>query len=73
MPRSWFKTWVWTIGKSIWLTLPDEAGLYKSIFPYKGPNVRILIASNVIDNAAKMIFKIKQEWMNNERLQAALS
>jgi hypothetical protein len=30
-----------------------------------------LIASNVIDNAAKMIFKIKQEWMNNERLKAA--
>lgn len=71
MPRSWFKTWVWTIGKSIWLTLPDEDGAYKDIYPYKGPNVRILIASNVIDNAAKMVFKIKQEWMNNERLQAA--
>lgn len=71
MPRSWFKTWTWTIGKSIWLTLPDEENLYRSIYPYKGPNVRILIASNVIDNAAKMVFKIKQEWMNNERLQAA--
>lgn len=71
MPRSWFKTWVWTIGKSIWLTLPDEEGLFKDIYPHKGPDVRILIASNVIDNAAKMIFKIKQEWMQNERLQAA--
>jgi len=71
LPRSWFKTWVWTIGKSIWLTLPDELGLYKDIYPYKGPNIRILIASNVIDNAAKMIFKIKQEWMSNERLRAA--
>jgi hypothetical protein len=71
MPRSWIKTWTGTIGGAIWLTLPDEEGLYKSIYPYKGPNVRILVASNVIDNAAKMVYKIKQEWMNNERLKAA--
>lgn len=71
LPRSWFKTWVWTVGKSIWLTLPDEEGLYQEIYPYKGPNARILIASNVIDNAAKMIYKIKQEWMNNTRLKYA--
>ena len=71
LPRSWFKTWVATIAKSIWLTLPDEEGIYEKIFPYKGPNCRILIASNVIDNAAKMVHKIKDEWMNNERLKAA--
>ena len=71
MPRSWFKTWTWTIGKSIWLTLPDEEGLYTDIYPYKGPNCRILIASNVIDNAAKMVYKIKSEWMNNDRLKEA--
>ena len=71
LPRSWFKTWVGTIGKSIWLTLPDEEGLFKEIYPYKGANVRILIASNVIDNAAKMVHKIKSEWENNDRLKAA--
>lgn len=71
VPRSWFKTWVWTVGKSIWLTLPDEEGWYKDIYPYKGPDVRILIASNVIDNAAKMVNKIKEEWMTNERLRSA--
>ena len=71
VPRSWFKTWTLTIGKAIWLTLPDEDGLFKSIFPYKGPNARILIASNVIDNAAKMVNKIKSEWQNNDRLKAA--
>ena len=71
MPRSWFKSWVSTVGLSIWLTLPDEEGIFKSIFPYRGSNVRILIASNVIDNAAKMIHKIKSEWENNERLRAA--
>jgi len=71
LPRSFFKTWIGTVGLAIWLTLPDEEGMYKDIFPFKGCDVRILIASNVIDNAAKMIFKIKQEWMNNERLKAA--
>lgn len=71
MPRSFFKTWVGTVGGAIWLTLPDEDGLYKDIFPYKGADCRILIASNVIDNAAKMVHKIKDEWMRNDRLQAA--
>ncbi len=71
MPRSWIKTWIWTVGKAIWLTLPDEDELFREIYPYKGSNVRILIVSNVIDNAAKMVFKVKQEWMHNERLKAA--
>jgi len=71
LPRSWFKTWVGTVALSIWLTLPDEEGLYADIFPWKGPNARGLIVSNVIDNAAKMLFKIRQEWMSNERLKAA--
>lgn len=71
LPRSWFKTWTWTIGKSIWLTLPDEEGLYADVYPYRGANCRILIASNVIDNAAKMVHKVKQEWMQNDRLKEA--
>lgn len=71
VPRSWFKTWTFTIAKAIWLTLPDEEGLYAAIYPYKGANVRILIASNVIDNAAKMVNKVKSEWENNDRLKAA--
>jgi hypothetical protein len=71
MPRAFIKTWVGTIGFAIWLTLSDEESLFKEVFPFKGPNIRILIASNVIDNAAKMIYKIKQEWMNNDRLKAA--
>jgi predicted phage terminase large subunit-like protein len=71
VPRSWFKTWVCTVGGSIWLTLPDEEGLWKDIYPWKGPDARILIASNVVDNAEKMIHKIRSEWMNNTRLKAA--
>lgn len=71
VPRSWFKTWTCTIAKSLWLTLPDEENLYKEIFPYKGPNCRILIASNVIDLAAKIINTIKRQWMENDRLKAA--
>lgn len=71
LPRSFFKTYIATVGLAIWLTLPDEDEIYKDIFPWKGPNARGLIASNVIDNAAKMLFKIRQEWMSNERLKAA--
>jgi len=71
VPRAWFKTWVWTVGKSIWLTLPDEEGLYRNVYPFKGPNARILIASNVITNAEKMVNKIKREWETNGRLRAA--
>ena len=71
VPRSFFKTWVLTIGKSIWLTLPDEEDLFKTIYPYKGPDVRILIASCTIDLAARMINKIKREWESNDRLRAA--
>lgn len=71
LPRSFFKTWVGTVGFSIWIVLPDEEGLYKDIFPFKGPNARLLIASNVIDNAARMVHKIKQEFMSNPRLRAA--
>ena len=71
VPRAWFKTWVWTVGKSIWLTLPDEEALFQSIYPFKGPNARILIASNVITNAEKMVNKIKKEWETNSRLRAA--
>jgi len=71
VPRSFFKTWVLTVGGAMWLTLPDEEGLWKKIYPYKGPDARILIASNVVDNAEKMIHKIRSEWMNNTRLRAA--
>lgn len=71
VPRSWFKTWTCTIAKSIWLTLPDEEAVYKDIYPYKGPNCRILIASNVIDLAAKIINTIKRQWTENDRLRAA--
>jgi hypothetical protein len=71
VPRSWFKTWVLTVGKAIWLTLPDDEGAFLTAYPHRGPNVRILIASNVITNAEKMINKIKREWETNSRLRAA--
>jgi len=70
-PRSWFKTVTMTVGGSIWLSLPDEDGTFKDVFPFKGPGVRILIASNIIDNAAKMVHMIKQHWESNSRLRAA--
>jgi hypothetical protein len=71
VPRSWFKTWLMTIAFSIWLTLPDEEGIFADVFPFKGCDARILIASNISDNAEKMISKIREEWEKNTRLQAA--
>lgn len=70
-PRSWFKTVTMTVGGCIWFALPDEQGIYKDIFPFKGPNVRILLASNISDNAAKMVNMIKAQWEANDRLRAA--
>ena len=58
MPRSWFKTSIATIGKSIWLSLRE-------------PNIRILIAMNTYDNAAKRVHTIKRHWESNELLKAA--
>jgi len=70
-PRSWFKTVSMTVGGAIWLSLPDEEGTFKDVFPFKGPSIRILIASNIIDNAAKMVHMVKQHWESNSRLRAA--
>jgi hypothetical protein len=62
---------VLTVGKSIWLTLPDEEGLWKEVYPWKGPDARILVASCASEMAEKMIYKIRSEWMSNPRLKAA--
>lgn len=71
VPRSWFKSWTVTVGGAIWLTLPDEDFLYKTVYPFKGPNARILIASNISDNAEKFVDKIRREWEDNDRLCSA--
>lgn len=59
VPRSWFKTSIATVGKSIWLPIRRD------------PNIRILIAMNTADNAEKRIHVIRQHWENNELLKAA--
>ncbi len=57
MPRGFLKTTVASISFPIWVTL-------------KFPNVRILLANMVYDNAAKCIHIIRGHWQHNARLRA---
>ena len=56
LPRGYLKTSACTIGKALWLAC-------------KNPQIRILIASNVIENAMKMVNQIKSHVENNPRLR----
>lgn len=56
LPRGFLKTSTCTIGKSLWLAC-------------KNPGIRILIASNIIENASKMLGLIRSQVESNERLQ----
>ena len=76
LPRSFVKTWLATIAYSIWIALPRlEADEYPSgISPSDpfyniGPNIRILIASNVISNANKIIGLIRKTYERNTAMQ----
>ena len=59
VPRSWFKTSIATIGKSIWLPIR------------RNTNIRILIAMNTADNAEKRVHVIRRHWESNELLKSA--
>lgn len=56
LPRGFLKTSTCTIGKALWLACVD-------------PNIRILIVSNVIENASKMLGLIRAQVESNERLR----
>lgn len=70
LPRGHFKTTISTKGFVIWLTLPDETGEWKDLFPFKGPNVRILIVSANFSNASKMLREIREQYETNQLLRA---
>lgn len=77
MPRGFLKTSITSIAFPIWMTLPrasiDEfpKGIDPSDPLYNlGTNIRILIASNVITNAAKVINKIRKTFERSRALMA---
>lgn len=70
LPRGHFKTTVSTISFAIWLTLPDEKGEWKELFPFKGPNIRILIVSANFSNASKMLRAAREHYENNGLFKA---
>ena len=70
LPRGHFKTTVSTKGFVVWLTLPDTTGQWKALFPFKGPNVRVLIVSANFSNASKMLREIREQYESNQLLRA---
>jgi hypothetical protein len=56
LPRGYLKTSTCTIGKALWLAC-------------RNPDVRILIVSNVLENASKMLGLIRSEVESNPRIQ----
>lgn len=56
LPRGFLKTTTATIGRSLWLAC-------------RNPNIRILIASSVIDNARKMVGAIQRHVESNPRIR----
>ena len=76
LPRGFLKTCIASIAYPIWMALPrTEADEFPpcadaSTHLYKlGPNVRILIASNVVTNAGKIINKIKKMYERGRTFQ----
>ncbi len=76
LPRSYVKTYIGSIAYPIWLALPRSAddefpvGIDKSDKLYKlGSDIRILIVSYVISNAAKMIGLIRKTYEKNPAMQ----
>ena len=77
LPRGFVKTWIGSIAFSVWVTLPRERG---DEFPEGigmddkfyglGQNARILIVSNVVANAHKIINLIRKIYERNRSLQA---
>ena len=76
LPRGFVKTWLATIAYSVWIALPrveaDEFPDGISLddkFYQLGPNVRVLIASNVVSNANKILSLIRKTYERNSAMQ----
>src|SRR3990167_539397 len=77
LPRGFLKTCISSIAFPIWVSLPrlSEDEFPDGISPQDrlynlGPNIRILIASNVVTNACKVINKIKKVYERNSAMMA---
>lgn len=67
LPRSHYKSTVATIGDSIRIALPDDAG--HSFWPRSlGPNVRVCIGHEIHDMAARFLGSITAHFMSNPTL-----
>jgi hypothetical protein len=67
LPRGHYKSTILTIAHSIQLALPDDTGLLP--WPNNlGPNIRLLIAHETHDSAARFLYSITQHFLSNKLL-----
>lgn len=74
LPRGFLKTCIASIAYPIWMALPrieaDEFPKDAHVKLYSlGTNIRVLVASNVVTNAGKIINKIKKVYERNQSMQ----
>ena len=69
LPRGHFKSTLLTVIHGIQLALPDDVG--DCVYPANlGPNIRILIAHEVVLKASDFLYEIAQHFMGNPELMA---
>jgi len=76
LPRGFLKTCISSIAYPIWISLPRKERLefpndecMNSRLYQLGPNIRVLIASNVVTNAQKILNNIKKIYERGKALQ----
>ena len=57
LPRGHYKSTVSTIGESVQIALPNDAGAEDHPF-HLGPNVKVLLAHEVRETASKFLYEI---------------
>lgn len=69
MPRGHYKSTIATIAESVQMALPNDAEV--PYHPYSlGPNVRLLLAHETKDSAARFLFEIASAFLNNPAMLA---
>ncbi len=69
LPRSHFKSTIITIGHGIQIALPDDTN--KEDWPEcLGPNIRIMVAHDVKEQASHFLLQITDQYLGNPILQA---
>ena len=69
LPRGHYKSTVSTIGESVQIALPNDAGVEDHPF-HLGPNVKVLLAHEVRETASKFLYEITAAFTRKPMLMA---